>query len=78
MKKIDTLDAARIKRLEAKINKLQSSINELDSKLSTHIGLLKKYMRDLETQSQILKIYLVRHKFCSLTHLAYEIYFGVD
>ena len=42
MKKIDTLDVARIKKLEAKIDKLQSSINELDTKLSTHIGFIEK------------------------------------
>jgi len=55
MKKIDTLDSARIKKLEAKIDKLQSSINELDSKLSTHIGFIEKVYERLRNPISNIK-----------------------
>jgi len=55
MKKIDNLDAARIKKLEAKINKLQLSINELDSKLSTHIGFIEKVYERLRNPISNIK-----------------------
>ena len=55
MKKIDTLDAVRIKKLEAKIDKLQSSINELDTKLSTHIGFIEKVYERLRNPISNIK-----------------------
>lgn len=55
MKNIDTLDAARLKKLEAKINKLQSSVDELDKKLSTHIGFIEKVYERLRNPISNIK-----------------------